>query len=103
MRLSPIAIARAGLLSALSALPIVGGDSSVVSAQQADRAAPPAPPPRSFGPHVGQVGVETNLVTAAANEHGSYLWIVDPIQHTVTLCEQADPAHDFKCEKKPLP
>ena len=96
MRLFPIAVATAAVLSGIGSV-----GSLTASAQQTDRALPP--PPRAFGPYVGQVGTETNLVTSAANEHGSYLWIVDPIQHTVTLCEQVDPAHDFKCEKKPLP
>jgi hypothetical protein len=42
------------------------------------------------------------VVSAAANEHGSFLWVVDSIQRIVTLCEKTD-SKDFICTKKPLP
>jgi hypothetical protein len=98
MRLRHAAVARAALPALLWGIAFVGGAVGA-SAQPADGSGLP----RSFGPQVGKIGTDTNLVTSAANEHGSYLWIVDPIQHTVTLCVQADPARDFKCNKKPLP
>ena len=37
-------------------------------------------------------------MSAAANEHGSFLWVVDSIQHVVTLCEKPD-SKDFICAK----
>ena len=42
-------------------------------------------------------------VSAAANEHGAFLWVVDNVQHAVVLCEKADGGKDFTCIKKPLP
>jgi hypothetical protein len=42
------------------------------------------------------------VVSAAANERGSFLWVVDNIQRVVTLCEKAD-SKEFTCTKKPLP
>ena len=41
-------------------------------------------------------------VSAAANEHSSFLWVVDNVQRIVTLCEKTD-SKDFTCTKKPLP
>ena len=77
MRLFRAAVGEAVRLSLLSAIVLVGGGPAGVSAQPADGSGLPRP----FGPQVGKVGTDTNLVTSAANEHGSYLWIVDPIQH----------------------
>jgi hypothetical protein len=52
---------------------------------------------------LGSPGGSSNyVVSAAANEHGSFLWVVDSIQHIVTLCEKSD-SKDFSCTKKPLP
>jgi hypothetical protein len=42
-------------------------------------------------------------VSAAANDHASFLWVVDNVQHAVVLCEKADGGRDFTCTKKPLP
>jgi hypothetical protein len=42
------------------------------------------------------------VVSAAANEHASFLWVVDNVQRIVTLCEKTD-SKDFACTKKPLP
>ena len=69
-------------------------------AQTAERGLPPAP---TFRPQVGQVGSDTYLVTSSANEKGSFLWAVDPVQHTVTLCQQAEPGKAFTCSRQPLP
>jgi hypothetical protein len=89
----------ASLLLPLSGAAAILWGSAAASAQTSERPSLP----RAFGPQVGKVGSDTNLVASAANEHGSYLWIVDPIQHTVTLCVQAELAHEFKCGKQPLP
>jgi hypothetical protein len=63
---------------------------------------PPAPQPTPRPPQ-GYPGSSSNyVVSAAANEHGSFLWVVDNIQHIVTLCEKSD-SKDFTCTKKPLP
>ena len=54
-------------------------------------------------PPVGVQGGSGNYsVSAAANEHAAFLWVVDNIQHSVVLCEKTD-LHDFGCMKKPLP
>jgi hypothetical protein len=63
---------------------------------------PPAPQPTSRLPQGPPGGSSNYAVSAAANEHGSFLWVVDNIQHIVTLCEKTD-SKDFSCTKKPLP
>ena len=42
-------------------------------------------------------------ISTAANDHGAFLWIVDNLQHDVTLCEKTDGDGDFNCTRKPLP
>jgi hypothetical protein len=42
-------------------------------------------------------------ISTAANDHGAFLWVVDNIQHVVTLCEKTDGDRDFNCATKPLP
>ena len=42
-------------------------------------------------------------ISTAANDHGAFLWIVDNLQHDVTLCEKTDGDRDFNCTRKPLP
>jgi hypothetical protein len=51
----------------------------------------------------GGGGSGNYAVSAAANEHAAFLWVVDNIQHSVVLCEKADGGRDFTCTKKPLP
>ena len=68
--------------------------------------APPPTPSLPAGPRLpgGPAGGSGNYaVSAAANEHASFLWVVDNIQHAVVLCEKADGGRDFTCTKKPLP
>ena len=43
------------------------------------------------------------MISSSSNEHGTALWVVDSLLHTVTLCEKVDTAKDFSCAKKPLP
>jgi hypothetical protein len=66
---------------------------------------PPGPTPAA-GPSAATVGAlasETYLVSSSANDHGSYLWIVAPVQHTVVLCESPNSPSEFKCTMKQLP
>jgi hypothetical protein len=63
----------------------------------------PAPPQPVSRVTQGAPGGSGNyVVSAAANEHASFLWVVDSIQRIVTLCEKAD-SKDFTCTRKPLP
>ena len=70
--------------------------------QERNPSLPPAPQPTSRLPLGSPGGSSSYVVSAAANEHGSCLWVVDSVQHIVTLCEKTD-SKDFSCTKKPLP
>ena len=94
------------LASALLAILVGAGmllaGTGAVLAQERNPSLPPAPqqtPRLSLG---SPGGSSSYVVSAAANEHGSFLWVVDGIQHVVTLCEKTD-SKDFICTKKPLP
>jgi hypothetical protein len=73
---------------------------TVPSAALAQTAAKPALPPPQGGSFTSSGSYQ---ITSSSNEHGSALWVVDAVQHTVTLCEKVDTAKDFSCTKKPLP
>ena len=73
-----------------------------VRAQATTPSLPPAPVPTPRYPQGTPGGSGNYVVSAAANEHGSFLWVVDSIQHVVTLCEKSE-SKDFTCTKKPLP
>jgi hypothetical protein len=73
-----------------------------VRAQATTPSLPPAPVPTPRYPQGTPGGSGNYVVSAAANEHGSFLWVVDSIQHIVTLCEKSE-SKDFTCTKKPLP
>ena len=92
--------------SALLLVPAVTGvlfvGTGTVLAQATTPSLPPAPQPTSRLPPGSPGGSSNYVVSAAANEHGSFLWVVDSIQHIVTLCEKSD-SKDFTCTKKPLP
>jgi hypothetical protein len=60
----------------------------------------PAAPRLPGGP---QGGSGNYAISAAANEHAAFLWVVDNVQHAVVLCEKTDGGRDFACTKKPLP
>jgi hypothetical protein len=66
---------------------------------------PAAPLPQPGGPVTpfGGIASENFLVTSAANEHGSYLWVVAPVQHVVILCEKLEQTKDFSCITRRLP
>lgn len=78
----------------------VGADTAL--AQATTPSLPPAPQPTPRLPMGSPGGSSNYVVSAAANEHGSFLWVVDSIQHVVTLCEKSE-SKDFTCTKKPLP
>lgn len=63
----------------------------------------PQPAPGATTPLFGAIATENFQVTSAANQHGTYLWIVAPAQHVVILCEKPDTAKDFTCTSKRLP
>jgi len=84
-------------------------DAESALAQGAEPSLPGAPQPLpSFpsGPRLpgGPAGGSGSYgVSAAANEHAAYLWVVDNVQHAVVLCEKTDGGREFTCAKKPLP
>jgi len=87
-------------------------DADTVLAQVAQPSLPGAPQPTPgfpagpSGPRLpgGPPGGSGNYaVSAAANEHAAFLWVVDNVQHAVVLCEKTDVGRDFACTKKPLP
>jgi hypothetical protein len=51
---------------------------------------------------VPNFGSGSYVVSSSANEHGSFLWIVDSVQQAVMLCEKGEAGKDFTCLKKPL-
>ena len=79
---------------------LAGTDAAL--AQERTPSLPAAPQPTPRLPQGPPGGSSNYVVGAAANEHGSFLWVVDSIQHVVTLCEKSD-TKDFACTKKPLP
>ena len=64
---------------------------------------PGAPQPTPSFPAGPRGGSGNYAVSAAANEHAAFLWVVDNIQHAVVLCEKTDGGRDFTCTRKPLP
>ena len=96
------------LLAILLATSGVVSNSVEVRAQATTPSLPSAPQPTpnypsgARLPFGAQSGSGNYSVSAAANEHGAFLWVVDNIQHAVVLCEKTD-TRDFTCIKKPLP
>jgi len=78
--------------------------SSAAQSQEGTPHLPPAPQPTNQGAvPFGAVSAENYSVSSSANEHGSYVWIVAPIEHVVVLCEKLDTGKDFSCNMKRLP
>ena len=78
--------------------------SSAAQSQEGTPHLPPAPQPAApSSVPFGAVSAENYSVSSSANEHGSYVWIVAPIQHVVVLCEKLDTGKDFTCNMKRLP
>ena len=94
-------LAAAILAGLVPAITLLAG-TSMVPAQERP-SLPPGPQPMPRLPLGSPGGSGNYVVSAAANEHGSFLWVVDSIQHVVTLCEKSDNGKDFTCTKKPLP
>jgi hypothetical protein len=95
-----LAAALLVVLTAMSAL--LAGALSLLAAETTTPSLPPAPQPTSRVTQGAPGGSGNYVVSAAANERGSFLWVVDNIQRVVTLCEKAD-SKEFTCTKKPLP
>jgi hypothetical protein len=89
-------------LAVLVATGMLLDDTDGVRAQATTPGLPPAPQPTPRLPQGSPGGSGNYVVSSAANEHGSFLWVVDSIQHIVTLCEKSE-SKDFTCTKKPLP
>jgi hypothetical protein len=94
--------AASALLFVLIATGMLVAEESTALAQATTPSLPGAPQPTPRLPQGPSGGSSNYVVSAAANEHGSFLWVVDSIQHVVTLCEKSD-GKDFACTKKPLP
>lgn len=86
----PLPSSRLALLAAL-----LSAAAAPALAQSTGAPARPGLPP---GPPSATIAI-----SSSSNEHGTALWVVDSVQHTVTLCEKVDTAKDFTCAKKPLP
>ncbi len=97
------------LSAALASAGALSLNANSVFAQGAQPSLPGAPQPTPSlpaGPRLpgGAPGGSGNYaVSAAANEHAAFLWVVDNVQHAVVLCEKTDGGRDFTCAKKPLP
>ena len=95
------------LSAALASAGALSSAADNVLAQGAQPSLPGAPQPTPSlpaGPRLpGGGGSGNYAVSAAANEHGAFLWVVDNVQHAVVLCEKTDGGKDFTCIKKPLP
>jgi hypothetical protein len=98
----------AAFLFALLSTGALAADVDAVLAQGTVPSLPgaPQPTPNLPGARLPQTspgGSGSYSISAAANEHAAYLWVVDNIQHAVVLCEKTDGGRDFACTKKPLP
>jgi len=97
------------LFTAVTSVAAVGVASTAVLAQGAQPSLPGTPQPTPSypsGPRLTsgpQGGSGNYAVSAAANEHAAFLWVVDNVQHAVVLCEKTDGGRDFACTRKPLP
>jgi hypothetical protein len=97
------------LSAALASAGALSSDADSVLAQGAQPSLPGAPQPTPTlpgGPRLPggpQGGSGNYAVSAAANDHAAFLWVVDNVQHAVVLCEKTDGGRDFSCIKKPLP
>jgi hypothetical protein len=96
------------LLAILFSASSLASDADTLLAQAAAPSLPGPPQPTPNlpgGPRLPQStagGSGSYAVSAAANEHAAFLWVVDNVQHAVVLCEKAD-VRDFTCTRKPLP
>ena len=91
------------LLPALALVSALCSDAATALAQGGQPSLPGAPQPTPSFPAGPRGGSGNYAVSAAANEHAAFLWVVDNIQHAVVLCEKTDGGRDFTCTRKPLP
>jgi hypothetical protein len=97
------------LSAALASACALSSAADGVLAQGAQPSLPAAPQPTPSLPAAPRLpggppgGSGNYAVSAAANEHAAFLWVVDNVQHAVVLCEKTDGGRDFTCMKKPLP
>lgn len=97
------------LVAAFAGAGAVPSGTGPVLAQATAPSLPGAPQPTPSlpgGPRLPggpQGGSGNYAVSAAANDHAAFLWVVDNVQHAVVLCEKIDGGRDFACTKKPLP
>jgi len=96
------------LVAAFLSTTVLASTAHTALAQGATPSLPGAPEPKPGYPASprlpqGTLGGSGNYaISAAANEHGAFLWVVDSVQHAVVLCEKTD-TREFSCTKKPLP
>jgi hypothetical protein len=94
-------LAIAVLAVLVPAVTLLAGTSTVPAQERPSL--PPGSQPTPRLPLGSPGGSGNYVISAAANEHGSFLWVVDSVQHIVILCEKSDGGKDFTCTKKPLP
>ena len=95
-----VATVSAGTLSSDAGSALAQGAQPSLPGAPLPTPAFPGGPRLPSGPSGGSGSYE---VSAAANEHTAFLWVVDNVQHAVVLCEKTDGGRDFTCAKKPLP
>jgi hypothetical protein len=96
----PLALAVFFSMTALFSEPAaVSAQATTPSPPGAPQATTPSPP----GAPQATPNYRGCEISTAANDHGAFLWVVDNIQHVVTLCEKTDGDRDFNCTTKPLP
>jgi hypothetical protein len=93
-------IARLGAAAALAFAALPAAVSAQVGGAPSRTPSSPAAKPRPLG---AMSSPERFLVSSSANERGAFLWVIDAVEHTVTLCEKPAAAAEFTCNKKPLP
>jgi len=98
-------MARKPRIIALAALALAATLGIAASAGAQDTGTPRPRPGPAINP--GPVGAMSSpqrfLVTSSANDRGTFLWVIDAVEHNVTLCEKPAAAAEFTCNKKPLP
>jgi hypothetical protein len=92
----------AAVAAALVSTSVLAADTDTLLAQATTPSLPGAPQPTQRLLQAPPGGSGSYVVSAAANEHASFLWIVDSVQRAVMLCEKAD-SKDFICTRKSLP
>lgn len=91
------------VLAGLTIAPALGDPTAVAAEDSAG--APRSRPSPPIG--TGRLGAISSpqrfLVSSSANDRGAFLWVIDAVEHNVTLCEKLAAAREFTCSKKALP